>query len=160
MQDKKTKSPVESFIIFLILSSYASVMAQRPPTLSPSTLTIPVMIQPSNAGGSISEHSITITLNPSPPAGPAFTAGAGEPPVPGDSPPCASFNAFVFSCASDPVFYGLPLSAQAQCLCNIGPWDEVATACFDEFTVLGQYYASSITSHVSTAVPQPSLERP
>lgn len=94
---------------------------------------------------------MTITLNPTPNGGPAFTAPppgvSPEPAVPDDTPPCASLDALVSSCTTLLSFYGLPLSAQAQCLCNVGPWDAVAAACFDQLTVLGQYYASSLTSH-------------
>jgi hypothetical protein len=70
-----------------------------------------------------------------------------EPIVPNDNAPCASLDALASSCTTLSSFYGLPLSAQAQCLCNVGPWDAVAAACFEQLTVRGQFYASSLTSH-------------
>lgn len=99
----------------------------------------------------MSTEFMTITLNPPPDPGPAFSAPpAGvspEPAVPDVDPPCQSMDALVSSCTTQTSFWGLPLSAQAQCLCNVGPWDAVVAACFSELTVDGQYYASSITSH-------------
>jgi hypothetical protein len=151
---------IRSLVLFLAalgtFASYASASAQPVPALvprapSPSTLTISLTLSPSAPGAPTSEQTLTITLNPTPNGGPAFTApppgGSPEPAVPDADPPCASLDALVSSCTTLASFYGLPLSAQAQCLCNVGPWDAVANACFDQLTVLGQYYASSLTSH-------------
>lgn len=127
----------------------AAVVVARAPT--PSTLTLPVTIAPTAPGGPTSVQTFVITLNPTPNGGPAFTAPPPgvfpEPAVPDDTPPCSSLDALVSSCTTQTSFYGLPLSAQAQCLCNVGPWDSVVSACFDHLTVLGQYYASSLSSH-------------
>jgi hypothetical protein len=127
----------------------AAAVEARAPT--PSTLTLAVPIFPTAPGGPTSEETFVITLNPTPNGGPAFTAPPPgvfpEPAVPDDTPPCSSLDALVSSCTTQTSFYGLPLSAQAQCLCNVGPWDSVVSACFDHLTVLGQYYASSLKSH-------------
>jgi len=142
---------IRSLVLFLAALGYASASAQATPTaLSPSTLTLSLTLLPSASGEPTSEENLTITLNPTPNGGPAFTsppAGFSEPAVPDDTPPCASLDALVSSCTTLASFYGLPLSAQAQCLCNVGPWDAVVAACFEQLTVLGQYYASSLTSH-------------
>jgi len=58
--------------------------------------------------------------------------------VPDDTPQCASLDALVSSCTTLASFYGLPLSAQGQCLCNVGLWDAVVAACLDQLTVDGQ----------------------
>jgi hypothetical protein len=152
---------ISSLVPFLAtlgaFASYASASAQATPAAlarqaqTPSTLTLSLTLSPSVPGGPTSEETLTITLNPTPNGGPAFTAPppgvSPEPAVPDDTPPCASLDALVSSCTTLSSFYGLPLSAQAQCLCNVGPWDAVVSSCFDQLTVLGQYYASSLTSH-------------
>jgi len=147
---------ISSLVMFLAALGYAFASAQATPTatvpqaLTPSTLTLSLTLSPSVSGAPTSEETLTITLNPSPNGGPAFTSppgGFAEPAVPDDNPPCASLDALVSSCTTLASFYDLPLSAQAQCLCNVGPWDAVVAACFDQLTVLGQYYASSLTSH-------------
>jgi hypothetical protein len=153
---------VSSLVLFLAalgtFASYASastqatpaaVVRQAPPGVTPSTLTLSLTLLPSTSGGLTSEETLIVTLNPTPNGGGAFTPQPiiGIPAVPADAPPCASLDALVSSCTTLASFLALPLSAQAQCLCNVGPWDAVVSACFDQLTVLGQYYASSITSH-------------
>jgi hypothetical protein len=153
---------ISSVVLFLAVlgtfASSASASARATPAalvpraLTPSTLTLPVTFPPSASGGPTSERILTLTLNPTPNGGPAFTVSAplgypDEDGVPGDTPQCASFNAMLHSCTAVVSFFVLPLLGQAECLCNVGPWDAVASACFDQLTVLGQYYASSLTSH-------------
>ena len=128
-------------------ASYASATGQAGP--APSTLFIPLTLSPTATGSPTSTATLTLTLNPIP-TGPAFSSFPGvspAPAVPDDNVPCASLDALASSCTTLASFDGLPLSAQAQCLCNVGPWDAVADACFAQLTVLGQFYASSLTSH-------------
>jgi hypothetical protein len=150
-----------SFLILFLAAfgtfvSYASASVQAKPAAlvrqahTPSTLTLPLTISPSVSGGPTSKETLTVTLNPTPNGGPAFTAPPGgqspEPAVPAGNPPCSTLDALVNSCTTLSSFYVLPLSAQAQCLCNVGPWDAVVGACFDQLTVAGQYFASSLSS--------------
>ncbi|CZR66535.1 uncharacterized protein PAC_16436 [Phialocephala subalpina] len=153
---------ISSIVLFLAalgtFASSASASARATPAalvpraLTPSTLTLSVTLSPSVSGASTSEQILTLTLNPTPNGGPAFTVSApggypDEDGVPGDTPQCASLDALIHSCTSVASFFVLPLFGQAECLCNVGPWDAVASACFDQLTVRGQYYASSLTSH-------------
>lgn len=139
--------------------SYASASPQAGPAAvvhranspSPSTVTLPYTIFPTASGIPGSVGTLTITLNPTYNGGPAFTpppAGQSpEPAVPDDTPPCQSLDGLVNSCTTISGFFTLPLSAQAVCLCEVGPWDSVIGACYDLLTVAGQYYASSLSSH-------------
>jgi hypothetical protein len=146
---------MSSLVLYLAalgtFASYVSAFVQATPAATPSTITLTLTILPSTSGGPTSYETEIITLNPTPNGGPAFTAPPSgmspEPAVPGDDPPCSSLDELVSSCTTLSSFYGLPLSAQAVCLCNVGPWDAVVSACYDDLTVLGQYYASSLSSH-------------
>jgi hypothetical protein len=140
-----------------IFASYVSASAQAATSAlvqSPSTITLPVTLSPSVPGGPTSEQTLTLTENPTfNGASPAFTTtpGGGAYPnigvVPADNPPCSSVNAIVSSCDTLASWYVLPLTVQAQCLCNIGPWDSVVSVCYETLMVAGQYYASSLSSH-------------
>jgi len=134
-----------TFVSHISASTEANPAAVVHQAHSPSTLTLAVTLAPSAPESSTSFQTQNITINPNYGGGPAFTPQT-VPAVSDTNPPCASLDAIVSSCATLASFYVLPLSGQAQCLCNIGPWDAVVTACFDKLTVLGQYYASSITS--------------
>jgi hypothetical protein len=125
-------------------ASYTSASAQAKPTAvmrqahSPSTLTLTVTLSIASVPRAPTQKQTqTITLNPTYGGGPAFTAQQ-VPPVPDDTPACASLDALVGSCTTLASFYILPLFAQAQRLSNVGPWDTVVTECFDHLTVLGQ----------------------
>jgi hypothetical protein len=151
---------ISSLILLLpalgIFASYVSASAQATTSAlvqSPSTITLPVTLSPSVPGGPTSEQTLILTENPTfNGASPAFTTtpGGGYPDigvVPADNPPCSSVNAIVSSCDTLASWYVLPLTVQAQCLCNIGPWDSVVSVCYESLMVAGQYYASSISSH-------------